>query len=119
MCDKFSQEKSLILHQLYDLIELRQQNLPPNSYTTTLFLGGIGKIVAKFSEESQELIEAATVSPTGRTAIDKSQVTHEAADLMYHFLVLLVARDVTLSDVEQELVRRFGVSGLTEKAARQ
>ena len=120
MCDKFSQKNSLIFQQLYDVIEQRRQNLPPDSYTTTLFLGGIEKIVAKFSEESQEFIEAATkLSSSNHAEPAKKQVVHEAADLLYHFLVLLAASGVTLCDVEQELAGRFGVSGLTEKAARE
>ena len=119
MCDKFSEKSCIILHQLAEVIEQRRQNLPMDSYTTSLFLGGIEKIVAKFSEESEELIEVIVASIPGNDALlNNEQITHEAADLMYHFLVLLASCNVTLRDVEQELARRFGVSGLAEKTAR-
>ena len=125
MSDKFSEKSCPILHQLYRIIEQRRDQLPPDSYTTKLFQGGITKIVEKFAEESQELIDAtksknemALSCPAGSQAAN-DQVTHEAADLMYHFLVLLAACGVTFNDVEQELTRRFGVSGLAEKAARK
>ena len=120
MYDKFSEKSCLILHQLFEVIELRRKNLPPDSYTTSLFLGGMETIVAKFSEESNELIEAATpISSNSNTKTNKEYIIHEAADLMYHFLVLLASTEVTLCDVERELAKRFGVSGLVEKAARE
>ena len=50
---------------------------------------------------------------------DRSRLVCEAADVLYHFLVMLAARDVALADVEAELVRRDGVSGLAEKASRK
>ena len=120
MCDKFSEKSCLILHYLYEVIEQRRQNLPPNSYTTSLFLGGTEKIVAKFLEESQELIEAVAASiPESDGKTIKDHIIHEAADLFYHFLVLIASCNVTICDVEQELAKRFGVSGLAEKAARK
>jgi phosphoribosyl-ATP pyrophosphohydrolase len=119
MRDKFSEKSCSILHQLFDVIEQRRQNLPQDSYTTSLFLGGTEKIVTKFSEEYQELIDAVAVIPQeSHDQRKKEQIVHEAADLMYHFLVLIASCNVTLSEVEQELAKRFGVSGLTEKAAR-
>ena len=119
MCDKFSKKSRHILQQLFDVIEQRRTDLPPNSYTTSLFRGGIEIIAAKLSEETAELIESANASfQSGNGETAKNQMIHEAADLMYHFLILLVSRGVTLSHVEQELVRRFGISGLTEKATR-
>ena len=64
MCDKFSKKSIHILQQLFDIIVQRRNNLPPDSYTTTLFCGGIEKIVTKISEETEELIVAATaISP--------------------------------------------------------
>ena len=120
MCDEFSKKSCLILHRLYDVIAERRQNLPTDSYTTLLFLGGIEKIVAKFSEEFHELIEATTaISPESDTQSKKEQIVNEAADLLYHFFVLIASCHVSLFDVEQELSRRFGVSGLTEKAMRE
>ena len=116
MCEKFSQKIGTVLQKLERVIQQRRNDLSPDSYTTTLFLAGIEKIAAKLAEESLELIDAAKICTTESA---KEQVTHEAADLMYHFLVLLAACDVTLLDVEQELARRFGVSGLIEKASRK
>lgn len=106
--------------------------MPPKSYTTALFQGGIEKIATKIKEESQELIDAARVETQTVELSDadddsphrlslqrkKDHVTHEAADLLYHFFVLLAACGVTLADVEQELERRFGISGLAEKDSR-
>ena len=120
MCDKFSEKSCLILHHLYEVVEQRRQNLPPDSYTTSLFLEGTEKIVAKFSEESQELIEAVVAIPqNGDTKSSREHIVHEAADLLYHFLVLIASCYVALCDVEDELARRFGLSGLDEKAARK
>ena len=120
MCDKFSKKSCRILHQLYEVIEQRRQNLPNDSYTTTLFLGGENKIVAKFLEESMELIESvSSFSQDSNWNDKKERITKEGADLLYHFLILLAFCNVTLSEVEEELVRRFGISGLTEKASRK
>ena len=120
MCDKFSQKSCLILHHLYEVINQRRQYLPSDSYTTSLFLGGTERIITKFSEESQELIDAvASISPNYDTKTNQEHIIHEAADLVYLFFVLLASCNVTLSDVEQELAKRFGVSGLAEKAARK
>ncbi len=128
MSDKFSKKSCGILQQLYDVIEQRRQELPPDSYTTTLFKAGMSAITRKLREESRELVEAAETLMSSECQIysnpeekrnTKNQVTHEAADLMYHFLVLLAACELTPSDIEQELARRFGVSGLEEKAVRK
>ena len=120
MCDKFSEKSCRILHQLFHVIEQRRHNLPLGSYTTSLFLGGTEKIVAKFSEESEELIDAvAAFLQESETKTNKEPIIHEAADLMYHFLVLIASCNVALDDVEQELAKRFGVSGLVEKSARK
>ena len=123
MCDKFSKKSRSILHQLCEVIEQRRQNLPRDSYTTSLFLGGTGKIVAKFSEEFQEFIEAVAAnlpeSPDSNDKTNKEHITHEAADLVYHFLVLIASCHLTFHEIEQALARRFGVSGLSEKASRE
>jgi phosphoribosyl-ATP pyrophosphohydrolase len=95
-------------------IESRRSNPPPNSYTAKLFEGGAKKIRKKLIEEAAELFEAvAEPEPAGR-----SHVVYEAADLVYHLLVLLASQGITLAELEQELARRFGASGLDEKASR-
>ncbi len=95
-------------------IEDRKANPPPKSYTTTLFAGGVPKIGEKILEEAEEVVEAAgEEGEAGRT-----HLVREAADLIYHLFVMLGHREVRLAEVEAELARRFGMSGLDEKAAR-
>ena len=104
-----------IFQQLMEVIEDRRANPPERSYTTKLFQGGVQKIGGKILEEAQEVVEAAgEADESGR-----QHLIREAADLIYHLFVMLGHRDVRLSEVEAELARRFGISGLDEKAARQ
>jgi phosphoribosyl-ATP pyrophosphohydrolase/phosphoribosyl-AMP cyclohydrolase len=88
-----------LLDQLYDLIQTRESERPAGSYTTYLFEEGLDKILKKVGEESAETIIAAKND-------DDARLTAEAADLVYHLLVLLVARGVSLNDIAQELGRR-------------
>ncbi len=103
-----------ILARLMAVIEDRKANPPEKSYTTQLFRGGVAKIGAKVTEEAAEVVEAAGESGTEGA----EHTVREAADLMYHLFVLLAHRDISLARVEQELARRFGISGLDEKASR-
>lgn len=82
------------------------------SYTRKLFDGGAPAIGAKLREEADELARALLGE-------SRERVVAEAADVMYHLLVGLLARDASLRDVEAELARRFGVSGIAEKASRR
>ncbi len=97
--DVASMEFGLTVHNLYSLIADRNENRPEGSYTTYLFNSGLDKILKKIAEESGEVIIAA-----------KNEAPHEIiselADLFYHLLVLMVERDVKLSDVRDELMRR-------------
>jgi len=103
-----------VLMRLMSVIEDRCRNRPGGSYTTRLVEGGIDQIGAKIMEEAGEVIEAAAEQdPQAR-----SHVVHEAADLIFHLFVLLGFKQVGLDEVEAELARRFGVSGLEEKASR-
>lgn len=106
-------EQEDILHRLMDVIVDRKRRRPAGSYTVTLLDGGVDAIGAKIREEAGELIEAAR-----GTDRDRRAVIHEAADLIYHLLVMLGHCNVALSEVEEELARRFGTSGLEEKASR-
>ncbi len=108
-------EDTAILMRLMTVLEDRKTKRPANSYTTQLFEGGIERIGAKVREEADELVEAASQ----RQDVGRPAVIHEAADVIYHLLVLLAHCDVTLPEVEAELARRFGISGLEEKASRQ
>ncbi len=103
-----------VLAQLMQTIEERKQHRPAHSYTTKLLDGGVQLIGQKVIEEAAEVVEAAEeMGDPGR-----DHLVHEAADLVYHLLVMLAARDITLGAVEAELGRRFGISGLDEKASR-
>jgi phosphoribosyl-ATP pyrophosphohydrolase len=103
-----------ILARLMAAIQDRKAQLPERSYTASLFRGGLERIAAKLREETEECIEA--VGEGGEDG--RQHLVREAADLLYHLLVLLAHRGVGLEEVESELARRFGISGLDEKAAR-
>lgn len=89
----------------------RDQATAEKSYTRSLLEGGFPRILAKLAEEHAELAE---VLPRGAAG----DVVHEAADLLFHMMVGLVARHIPLDDVWRELERRFGTSGHVEKASR-
>lgn len=100
-----------VLEALEQVIAARKGGDASRSYTAKLLAGGPVAAGAKVIEEAGELVRAA-----GDEADDR--VVSEAADLLYHMLVVLACRNVSLEQVETELARRFGVSGLAEKAAR-
>jgi len=87
---------------------------PDSSYTARLLAGGVARIGAKVTEEAAEVVEAA--GEEGE--VGRQHTIREAADVFYHLLVLLAARNVKLEEVEAELARRFNMSGLDEKAGR-
>lgn len=88
-----------LLDGLYELIKSRERERPSGSYTTYLFEEGLDKILKKVGEESAETIIAAKND-------DDARLTAETADLLYHLVVLLVARGVGLADIAQELAQR-------------
>jgi phosphoribosyl-ATP pyrophosphohydrolase/phosphoribosyl-AMP cyclohydrolase len=100
-----------ILDQLAEVIEARKRSTAEKSYTRSLLDGGPEKILGKIREESGELCEEL---PAGAP----EAIAHEAADLLFHVLVGLAARDVPLERVWQTLGKRLGTSGHAEKAAR-
>ena len=100
------------LQQLAALVRSRRHDSAAQSYTRELLDAGPERCARKLGEEAVETIIAA-LGP------DKAALTREAADLVYHLLVLLESRDLTLSDVLIELEQRMGTSGLAEKAARK
>jgi phosphoribosyl-ATP pyrophosphohydrolase len=99
------------LDDLAALIKSRRNDSASTSYTKTLLDAGMPKIAKKFGEEAVEAVIAAMAG-------DRAALTNEAADALYHLLVMLEARDVSLDDVLRELERRTKQSGLAEKAAR-
>ena len=98
-------------------VTIRQRQLAgeaDKSYTAKLLAGGVAKIGPKVTEEAAEVVEAATEPDEA----GREHTIREAADVIYHLMVLLAVRGVKLDEVEAELARRFGMSGLEEKASR-
>ncbi len=107
-------ESESIFARLMAVIQDRKANPSDKSYTNRLLEGGVAKVGAKVAEEAAEVVEAAgEPGDEGR-----AHTVREAADLVYHLFVLLGVRDIPLAEVEAELARRFGISGLDEKASR-
>lgn len=100
------------LDRLAATIQSRKGADPESSWTAKLFAKGPEKCAEKFGEEAVEAIIEAVRN-------DRKKLTSEAADVLYHLLVMLAARDVSLDDVLAELERREGTSGVAEKAARK
>ncbi len=101
----------MTLNDLYDTILARKSADPDSSWTAQLLAKGPEKCAEKFGEEAIEAIIEAIRD-------DKAALTSEAADVLYHLLVMLAARDVPLDDVLAELARRQSQSGIAEKASR-
>ena len=102
----------MTLEQLENLIAQRSSAPSGESWTAQLLEKGPEKCAEKFGEEAIELIIEAIKN-------DSNGLINEAADVMYHLLVLLKSREISLSHVMTELERRTAQSGLTEKAARK
>ena len=100
-----------ILRQLAQTLEARKAEGAGQSYVAGLYAAGMDNILKKIGEEAAETIIAAKNN-------DKTQIIHETADLWFHTLVMLAHAGLGPEDVLAELERRFGVSGLTEKAER-
>lgn len=101
----------MTLDDLYATILSRKEADPSSSWTAQLLAKGPEKCAEKFGEEAVEAIIEAVKN-------NRAGLTSEAADVLYHLLVMLAARDVPLSDVLNELARRQSTSGIAEKAAR-
>lgn len=99
------------LDRLAQTITDRKSADPSSSWTAKLLSEGAEKAAEKFGEEAIEAIIEAVKG-------DRERLTAEAADVMYHLLVMLAARDIPLEDVLAELDRRSGTSGVYEKANR-
>lgn len=99
------------LEKLAGVLEERKAADPESSYVAGLYEKGMDGILKKVGEEATETVIAALGG-------DDSQLVYETADLWFHTLVMLAARGLGPADVLQELERRFGLSGIEEKAAR-
>jgi phosphoribosyl-ATP pyrophosphohydrolase len=104
-----------ILKQLTDVLEQRKQSSADESYVASLHQKGLNKILEKVGEESVETILAAR---DAEQSGDNSKLIYETADLWFHSLVMLSHLDIEVDDILSELERRFGLSGLEEKANR-
>ena len=102
----------MTLEDLFASIEVRATADPEKSWTASLLAQGPEKCAEKFGEEAIDAIIEAVKD-------DKMRLTSEAADVLFHLLVMLKSRGVALGDVMDELARRQGQSGLSEKAARK
>jgi phosphoribosyl-ATP pyrophosphohydrolase len=100
------------LARLEATIALRRNASPDSSYVASLFTKGREKIAQKVGEEATETVIAALSG-------DPAKLTSEAADLLFHLMLLLADGNVSLDEVLTELDRREGMSGLAEKAARK
>jgi len=100
-----------ILLALEEILSSRKQASKDDSYVASLYEKGLDTILKKVGEEATETIIAAK---TG----DKSQIVYETADLWFHTMVMLCQQGLSHQDVLDELARRFGLSGLDEKASR-
>jgi len=103
---------ALVVARVADVIATRRRERPEKSYVVSLLDAGMPKINGKIAEESRELTEALLETDAAHTA-------HEAADLIFHTLVGLEAAGVPIDAVFAELRRRFGISGIDEKASRK
>ncbi len=101
-----------ILLRLMTVLASRKDANPESSYVAGLYHKGLDSILKKIGEESAETIIAAKSG-------DKQQIVYETADLWFHCMVMLAQQNLDARLVLEELERRFGVSGIDEKAARE
>lgn len=107
-----NQSNKAILDELFSVIESRKGAKADSSYVASLYEKGLDKILEKIAEESDETIEAAREENT-------DHLVYEVADLWFHCMVLLAHQGLSHEQVLIELGRRFGLSGLEEKASRK
>jgi phosphoribosyl-ATP pyrophosphohydrolase len=101
-----------VLLRLAEVLEQRKQADADSSYVAKLYAKGLDAILKKIGEEATETVMAAKDG-------DKQKIVYETADLWFHSLVLLAQQGLGPEDVLQELDRRFGLSGIAEKASRK
>lgn len=100
-----------ILTQLAQILEQRKHADPGASYVAGLYAQGLDAILKKVGEEATEAVIAAKGG-------DRRQLVHETADLWFHTLVLLSCQGIDPMEILEELARRYGTSGIDEKASR-
>ena len=100
-----------VLQQLADVLEQRKQQPADQSYVASLYAKGLDHILKKIGEEATETVIAAKDG-------DKEKIIYETADLWFHSMVMLADQGLGPQHVLNELQRRFGLSGIQEKAQR-
>ncbi|HBA64918.1 MAG: phosphoribosyl-ATP diphosphatase [Gammaproteobacteria bacterium HGW-Gammaproteobacteria-10] len=100
-----------VLQELATILEQRKEESADKSYVASLYAKGLDSILKKIGEEATETVMAAKDG-------DKEKIVYETADLWFHSMVMLAHQGLGPNDVLQELQRRFGLSGLEEKASR-
>jgi phosphoribosyl-ATP pyrophosphohydrolase len=105
-----------IIASLDEILQARKAAEPNSSYVASLYDKGLDSILKKIAEESAETIMAAKDLAANNG--DSQHVVYEVADLWFHTMVLLAQQDISSQEVLNELARRFGVSGIEEKASR-
>jgi phosphoribosyl-ATP pyrophosphohydrolase len=110
---------SEILARLTEILEQRKAAEAGSSYVAGLYAKGLDAILKKIGEEATETVMAAKDVAASETSDNKGKLVYEVADLWFHTMVLLAQQGLSADDVLNELARRFGVSGLEEKAARK
>ena len=106
------------LQQLDEVLESRKGKPADSSYVASLYEKGIEKILKKVAEESAETVMAAKDLEHNKSPENQEHLVYEIADLWFHTMVLLASQNLSSKDVTTELQRRFGLSGLDEKASR-
>ena len=104
-------QENNILSDIADVLAARKSAEPDSSYVAKLYSKGLDAILKKVGEEATETVMAAKDG-------DKDHIIYEVADLWFHSMILLAQQDLHPNDVLNELARRFGTSGLVEKASR-
>jgi len=100
-----------VIDKLAEVLKARKSADPGSSYVASLYDKGLDEILKKIGEEATETVVAAKDG-------DEAKIVHETADLWFHTLVMLVHQGIDPRDVLAELDRRFGISGIEEKANR-
>lgn len=101
-----------VIAMLAAILEERKGADPKSSYAASLYAKGLPKILAKIEEETNELVEAASIK-------ENKEVVYEFCDLLFHSMALLAHRGIAMDEVFSELARRFGTSGIEEKNSRR
>lgn len=108
-----------ILDKLYAVLQERKGSDPESSYVASLYSKGSVKISEKIREEAEEtIVEGLRLEKSADDAAIRKALTHESADLIFHWMVLLAHHDINPEEVFSVLEERFGISGHEEFASR-